>query len=98
MLPLEYRWAEGWNELLHDLATDLVRRQVAVLAGVGGNNSAFAAKRATATIPIVFTSSADPGLVGLVASLSHPDGNVTGVGSTRLGSQCPTNYSRPPTN
>jgi putative tryptophan/tyrosine transport system substrate-binding protein len=50
-----------------------------VLAAVGGNNSALAAKRATATIPIVFTSSADPILVGLVASLSHPDGNVTRV-------------------
>jgi putative tryptophan/tyrosine transport system substrate-binding protein len=50
-----------------------------VLAAVGGNNSALAAKRATATIPIAFTSSADPVLVGLVTSLSHPDGNVTGV-------------------
>ena len=84
---LEYRWAGGRNELLSDLAAELVRRQVAVLAAVGGNNSALAAKRATATIPIVFTSSADPIQVGLVASLNHPGGNVTGVSwfDTELG-------------
>src|SRR5262249_58383753 len=70
-----------------DLGGDLVRGQVGVLAAVGGNNSALAAKRATATIPIVFTSSADPVQVGLVASLSRPGGNVTGVSwfDTELG-------------
>src|SRR5689334_25208412 len=59
-VTVEYRWAEGRNELLPGLVADLVRRGVAVLAAVGGNNSAMAAKRATETIPIVFTSSADP--------------------------------------
>ena len=60
-----------------------------MIAAVGGNNSALAAKQATTTIPIVFTSSADPIQVGLVASLNHPGGNVTGVSwfDTELGSK-----------
>jgi len=76
---IAFRWAEGRYDRLPELAEELVALPVAVLFTAGGQPSAFAAKAATQTIPVVFSAAIDPDQIGLVASLNRPGGNITGM-------------------
>jgi ABC-type uncharacterized transport system substrate-binding protein len=77
-VAIEFHWAENQYDRLPAMAADLVRRRVTIIV-TGGLPAVRAAKAATTTIPIVFSTAADPVELGLVASLSHPGGNLTGV-------------------